>query len=263
MDLHLYLRVLKRFRVVVIVGIGLAALLALSSYYTIGRNGLTHREGQTWESSGTISVDPKNYFLYGRSISPETAQAIDQARAGSTEALRQLYADVDPAEFADAGNLTSTAIIYLKLATSDAVINRMRDDGQGPLGGTVQTFPVLAGGETPVPMIIFDAVASSPEAAVSLARRHVAAFKDFVKDQQNESKIPEDERVAVNTLNAPQSATLLEARKKTRPILIFLTGLVAVLGLAFVLENLRPRGPASTIAEVEEEAPPEQKRRSA
>ena len=91
----------------------------------------------------------------------------------------------------------------------------------------------------------------------------MAAFKDFVKANQNASNIPQDQRVVVNTLNAPQGATLLEARKKTRPILIFLTGLVAVLGLAFVLENLRPRGPASTIAEVEEEEPPEQKRRSA
>lgn len=143
------------------------------------------------------------------------------------------------------------------------MIQRIREDGEGPLGGTVQTFPVLAGGETPVPMIIFDAVAPTPEAAVSLAKRHVAAFKEFVKDNQNASKIPQDQRVVVNTLNAPQGATLLEARKKTRPILIFLTGLVAVLGLAFVLENLRPRGPASTIAGVEEEEAPEQKRRSA
>ena len=262
MDLHLYLRVLKRFRVVVIVGIALAALLALSSYYTIGRNGLTHREGQTWESSATISVDPKT-FLYGRSISPETAQQIEAAKAASPEALRELYRNLDPAQFADTGYLTSTAIIYLKLATSDDVIQRIREDGKGPLGGTVQTFPVLAGGETPVPMIIFDAIAPTPEAAVSLAKRHVAAFKDFVKDNQNASSIPQDQRVVVNTLNAPQAATLLEARKKTRPILIFLTGLVAVLGLAFVLENLRPRGPASTIAGVEEEEPPEQKRRSA
>ncbi|HEY7561805.1 MAG TPA: hypothetical protein VH650_06495 [Gaiellaceae bacterium] len=263
MDLHLYLRVLKRFRVVVIVGIALAAVLALSSYYTIGRNGLTHREGQTWESAATISVDPKNYFLYGRSISPETAQALDQARAGSPEALTEIYKNLDPAEFADAGNLTSTAIIYLKLATSDAVINRIREDGKGPLGGTLQTFPVLAGGETPVPMIIFDAVAPTPEAAVSLAQRHVAAFKDFVTHEQNASGIPQDERVVVNTVNAPQSATLLEDRKKTRPILIFLTGLIAVLGLAFVLENLRPRGPGGTVMKVEEDEQPVEKRRTA
>jgi hypothetical protein len=261
-DLHLYLRVLKRFRVVVIVGIALAALLALSSYYTIGRNGLTHREGQTWESSATISVDAKT-FNYGRSISPETAQQIEAAQAASPEALRELYRTLDPAQFADTGYLTSTAIIYLKLATSDAVMQRIRDDGQGPLGGTVQTFPVLAGGETPVPMIIFDAVAPTPEAAVSLAERHVKAFKDFVTANQNKSDIPDDQRVVVNTLNAPQSATLLEDRKKTRPILIFLTGLVAVLGLAFVLENLRPRGPGGTVMKVEEDEQPEQKRRTA
>ncbi len=263
MDLHVYLSVLKRFRVVVIVGIALAALLALSSYYTIGRNGLTHREGQTWESSATISVDPKNYFLYGRSISPETAQALESGAGGEYRRRSGVYKNLDPAEFADAGSLTSTAIIYLKLATSDDVIKRILADGEGPLGGTVQTFPVLAGGETPVPMIIFDAIAPTPGAAVSLARRHVAAFKDYVTDEQNKSGIPQDERVVVNTLNAPQSATLLEARKKTRPILIFLTGLVAVLGLAFVLENLRPRGPGGTVAQIEEEEPPQQKRRSA
>jgi hypothetical protein len=257
MDLLAYLRVLKRFRVVVIAGVALTALLALSSYYSIGRNGITHREGQVWESSATISVDATT-FIYGRSIPPDVIQQLQAAQSPA-----ELGSDQNPANFADTGYLTSLAITYLKLATSDDVIQRIRSDGQGPLGGTVQTFPVLADGQTPVPMLVFDALAPTPEAAVSLARRHVRAFKAFVEENQDASEIPQDERVIVNTLNAPQEATLFEARKKTRPILIFITGLVAVLGLAFVLENLRPRGPRGTVLRIEEEAPPEEKRRFA
>jgi hypothetical protein len=87
----------------------------------------------------------------------------------------------------------------------------------------------------------FSAVAATPEAAVTLNERHVAAFTKFFRAQQAEAGIPPQERVVIATVNAPSNAVLLAGRKKTRPIIVFLTVMTAVLGLCFILENLRPR----------------------
>jgi hypothetical protein len=48
-------------------------------------------------------------------------------------------------------------------------------------------------------------------------------------------------RVRVEVVRQPQVPTLLVPRKKTRPIIVFLTVAIATFGLAFILENLRPR----------------------
>jgi capsular polysaccharide biosynthesis protein len=259
MDLQVYLRVLYRFRVLVVGGVLLAALLALSSYVSVGSGGITYREHQQWEALSTVSIDSSTFIL-GRAVQPEVLRALQQAN--DPQAIEDSLRDQNPADFADIGYLTQLATIYQVLATSDGVLRRIRADGGGPIRGALQTFPVLAGGDAPVPMITFSSIASSPEAATSLAHRHLEAFKAFVQDRQNASDIPNDERVVVNVLKEPVSANLLEGRKKTRPILIFLTGLIAVIGLAFVLENLRPSGPGGTILRTEEDSAPVEVRRS-
>jgi hypothetical protein len=48
---------------------------------------------------------------------------------------------------------------------------------------------------------------------------------------------------------APQDAVLVVGRKKTLPITVFLAVLIATLGLAFILENLRPRLRSVSLAE--------------
>jgi hypothetical protein len=259
MDLQVYLRVLYRFRVLVVGGVLLAALLAISSYVSIGPGGVSYREHQQWEALSTVSID-SNSFILGRAVQPEVLRALQQAE--DPQAIENTLEDANPADFADIGYLTSLATIYQVLATSDDVLSRIRADGQGPIRGALQTFPVLAGGDAPVPMITFSAIASTPEEATSLAHRHLKAFKAFVENRQNASDIPTDERVVVNVLKEPVSANLLEGRKKTRPILIFLTGLIAVIGLAFVLENLRPSGPGPAIVRAEEDSTPVEVRRS-
>jgi hypothetical protein len=53
-------------------------------------------------------------------------------------------------------------------------------------------------------------------------------------------------------VNGPSKARLIQGRKKTMAVLIFLAVTMAVIGLAFVLENLKPRARA-----VEAEPEPE------
>jgi hypothetical protein len=88
-------------------------------------------------------------------------------------------------------------------------------------------------------MITFSAIAPTPAQAHQLARRHIRAFLEFLRRDQ--SGLRANERVSVEVVRRPQAPMLLQPRKKTRPIIVFLTVAIATIGLAFILENLRPR----------------------
>lgn len=238
MDLQLYVRVLWRFRVLFAAGILLASALAFLSFVAVtfdgGKPSFTHRQSEQWESLATLEIASAR-FNAGSVVDPETRsllQTPDQQQASGDEA--------DPSQFASLGYLNELTTVLMPLATSDEVFRIVRSDGGGPIRGLLQTFPVAVG-DAPVPLMTFSAIAASPEEAVSLARRHVGAFKAFVTRRQVADGIPAPERVVVREVRQPQSAALLEGRKLTRPIIVFLTVMTIILGLCFVLENLRPR----------------------
>ena len=77
MDLQLYFRVLWRFRLLTIVGLLVALLLALLSVVSIGSSsgslGLQYRESEQWASRATVLVTEKKFPL-GRSVFEEVIQ---------------------------------------------------------------------------------------------------------------------------------------------------------------------------------------------
>ena len=242
MDLNLYFRVLWRFKVIVAAGLLLAVVLAFLSYASVRWDGVPpsvgYRQAEQWESLATIGVASRS-FEPGSVLTPETRGILNPPV--SEEGRRRGESGgrpVDPADLTSFPRLNEITVQAMALATSDAVKRIIARSG--PIDGALQTFPVTAG-DSLVPFITFSAITATPEAALSLNERHVAAFKKFFAAQQTAAGIPADERVVIQTVNAPQSAVLLEGRKKTRPIIVFLTVMTAVLGLCFVLENLRPR----------------------
>ena len=262
MDLQLYLRVIWRFRILVAAGMLLAIALALLSYVRVdfdgGKPSFTYRQSEKWESLAQVNIGAGGPLLYS-SIDPETRALLDTAR--TPEEAREILKERDPAAYANLSFLLQLTLNYMALATGDDVMNIMQSDGQGPVRGALQTFPVRPGEVAEVPMITFSAIAASPEEAYTLSRRHVTAFKKYVKQEQVDRGVPRDERVEVTDVKASQPAVLLEPRKKTTPIVVFITGMIAVLGLAFILENLRPR--VRPVPGEEEKRPPLEARRSA
>ena len=240
MDLNLYVRVLWRFKLIVALGLLLAFTLAFLSYATVRFDGVPptveYRQSEQWESLATVGVTSRS-FDPGSVLTPETRGILAPPDAAGGSGSQT---NVDPADLTSFPRLNEITVQAMRLATSDAVMDLMEKDG-GPIAGVLQTFPVTSG-DSLVPYITFSAIATSSEVAVSLNSRHVAAFTKFFREQQAAAGIPADERVVIASINAPRNAVLLEPRKKTRPIIIFLTVMTAVLGLCFVLENLRPRG---------------------
>ncbi len=230
MDLALLFRVIWRFRLLFVLGAITATVLALLSFARLETKdgyALAYRDQEQWESLATLFVTSTG-FPWG-AVSDQVA----------SEPRLDGGAAADPV---DPGRLTTLAGLYMQLATSDPVLRLMAQ--KGPIDGQLQTFPVFSTNNSDgsqLPMITFSAIAATPKAAVRLVGTHISAFTTFIQREQVRSGIPADKRVRVQVVRQPLPAVLLEPRKKTRPILVFIAVMSAVFGLMFALENLRPR----------------------
>jgi hypothetical protein len=256
MDLQLYIRVIWRFRFLVLGGMILALLLAFASIARFSFDGgpsVTFREKEKWVSVGTLLVTEPD-FPIGRSVFEEEVPPVGTDRP-------QTYTP----KFAPSTRFIDLANTYAELVTSDAVREIMLRDG--PLRGLVESTPLVAtnGSDAPLPMISIRGLASSPEGAVLVAQRANKAFQEYLDNQQDRGGVPTSQRAVLTQVRQPSPATtvMLEGRSKTVPIVVFLTVMLAVIGLAFILENLRPRvRPVADLSDSHEAPRPVRRRRS-
>jgi hypothetical protein len=217
MDLQLYLRVLWRFRLLVLTGLVIALVLGLLSFARISVEGgnptFSYRDPEIWESRAVLWVTQQEK-PYLRLIQP------DSELAGA--------------------DFSGLAALYSRLAHSDAVRAIMLREG--PLPGVVSVEPVQGaarGSLSPFMQVI--ALSEDPAQAPVLATRQISALLTFLENEQAAGRIPKARRVVVKVLRQPTPAVLAERRSFTRPAVVFTTVLIVVLGLVFILENLRPR----------------------
>jgi hypothetical protein len=227
-DLNAYARVFKSRWYVILVGVLLALLLAVLSYYRVSTDGsLTPRKAELWQSEGTLFLT-ENGFPAGRRTLPLVGQQV----AGQVVPV-PVYND--PYKYA------SLASLYAQFATGDDVRRRIQATG-GPLKGSYNvaaTADTTLGRAVTLPAVTVFGKATTPDAAVETTSRVMTAFKGFIEQKQRKARIPEKNRVLLQTLNAPEPAVLIEGRKKTLPIAVFLAVLFATVAFAFVLDNLR------------------------
>lgn len=229
MDLGVFFRVIWRFKVVVAIGFILALALATLSLARVdfkgGSPSLSYRQQEQWQSYTTLIISPRG-FPWGRSV---------------------FSLDFDPSRYA------TLATIYSNLAQSDAVKRIMVRDWN-VRQGAIQAQPVLASANNssapPLPLMTIAATTSSARSSAEVAERATSAFLDFLRAEQSTNGIPKNKRVVVEEIKHATPPLLLKGRSKTTPVAVFLAVLIAFVGLAFVLENLRPR-----VREVSQEKP--------
>ena len=231
MDLALYGRVIWRFRLLVIIGVLLATLLALLSMVRISFDGtptLQYRQSEQWVSRAMLLITEPQ-FPEGRSV---FQQSIPPAGGTKTQEYAPTFAD--PQRFINLANL------YAQLATSDQVRKILLEDG--PLRGVIESAPVsTVNGSASLPLLSIGGIAKTPRQARVLAQRATNGFLQYLEREQARSGIPTRQRVVLQVVKQPNKVLLLRGRPKTLPIVIFLAVLLATVGIAFMLENLRPR----------------------
>jgi hypothetical protein len=234
-DLALYLRVIWRFRVVVVLGIMLGSFLALISTARIQFDGLeptlTSRQEEVWLSASTLFVTERG-FPWGRTIFDETVK-VEGANGEPTFVPR----------FADPGRLSGLAVLYAELAKSDEVRREFLE--HAPRGASYEPVVVKsADGGSVLPLIYMKGFGPTPEIARFAAERATAAFRSYLDEKQAAARIPQRKRVEVVVTNRGTAPELFEPRSVVRPIFLFLLVVMAAIALAFVLENVRPRAGA-------------------
>jgi hypothetical protein len=232
MDLRLYARVLWRFRFVVAVGFAVAVVLAALSTVKLGPNGLQYRQGELWSSTVRLLVT-QNGFPEGRLYAQQPTEGDAIPQAG--DQAKQLGIPV-----VDPGRFNSLAILYARLATSDPILRLMSKDG--PVRGKLVAVSLRDDNSgILLPLIDVTAIADSPLRALSLAGRNAKALNTYLDSEQQVNKVPKSDRVVIETVVAPRQAVLFQPRSRTMPMVVFLAVMFATLGLAFLLENIRPR----------------------
>lgn len=112
--------------------------------------------------------------------------------------------------------------------------------------GAVIAAPVVSyalGNTYALPMLTITGVATVPTQAIGLARLGSDAFRLYLERQQRDAGIPPEQRVLVTVLNRanPTTVAVLQPRKRTIPIMVFMAVMAATFGVALILENVRPR----------------------
>jgi hypothetical protein len=238
MKIGLYLKVMWRFRFLVAAGFVLAVVLAFLSVARVDLNNPRHvayRSAETWISRSTILITQQR-FPEGRSVFEQTVPASSQPKP-----TQFAPSFADPSRFIELANL------YAQLATSDPVERLVRQGG--PLHGTVQATPtVTSNGAAALPLLSINGIATTPRGAIRLASRAVQAFVAYLQVQQERAGVPEKQRVLLQVVDQPQRAELLRGRPKTLSIVVFMAVFLTAIGIAMLLENLRPRAAPVTQA---------------
>lgn len=210
MDLRLYWSVLTRRKRLITAGLVLATLLALATVVRIDRaNGsIVYRAQEKWVSYTRVFVTQRG-FPYGEV----------RTRGSSPSAL------------------AANALFYSNLATSDPVLQL----AFGPLGprGTVEAAPVLTAsiGNSVLPIVSIAGIGPTAHDAKRIAAAEAHGLIEYVARQQQGARIPENNRIVLRVVNQARYAARLQGRSSTLPVVVFLTVLLAVVGVAFALEN--------------------------
>jgi hypothetical protein len=254
-DLALHLRVIWRFKYLVAGGLLLAILLSVLAMARVDFGGgmprLAYRKPEIWSGTAKLLLTQQG-LPYGRLTLPATNPGTTTPTTTTTTGSTSGSSSGESAPvYADPARLTSLAPFYAQLANSDAV-QRHLPPGAVRASAVVDTSTPYA---TVLPIVQFTALGTSPKRANALAAAAAFLFRHYMVQQQNQAGISQNERVLLQTLNAPTAPVLLQGRKKTVPILAFATVLIATLGLAFVLENLRPQLPSAGEGSDDEDQP--------
>jgi hypothetical protein len=244
-DLQLYLRVLWRFKWLVAIGMLLAITLAVLAAAAPNFSGkgplLQYRQGEQWVSYSTLFVTQEG-FPWGGVNPPRSAK-----KATTQE---------DQDQAADPNRFSTLAVLYARLATSDPVRQILLKEG--PMHGEIDAAPVMASDNSfagALPLVQIAAIADSEQHAIDLVVRTTDAFRTFLEERQVENKIPVGNRVRLTVVKRADKPLLFAGRSLTLPMVVFIAVMILVSGLAFILENMRPRVRPRPVVAAADEAP--------
>jgi hypothetical protein len=172
-----------------------------------------------WQSQAVLLLNAPG-FPYGRTLIP----------AGTNNSTPPQYM-----------NLAGLTDLYSQFANGDDVKRLMRAEG-APKTWSITgapAVPTITGADLPV--ISLSGRANSAKEAVLAVEYGRRALVEYVGRQQQMAKIPKDQRINLQIVQRASAPVVFQPRKKTLAVVVFAAVIAATLGLAFILENVRPQ----------------------
>jgi hypothetical protein len=237
-----YVRALRRYWWLLLVGVGVAALAALAAVYRIDFGSvpprLEKRAQVTYTASARLLVTSAE-APYFRTTVPRTTEG----PAGDGSETNETTFRSAP----DLGTLISTANLYPVLIESDEV-QRIRQEMAGVLPGSVTARAIYAVSSanrfelSQVPVVEIYASAGTYSGAVDLAGATVNAFKTYIDRSQDAASLDGDERILLQDLQSPEGAIATGGSSLSLSLMLFVVVSAAFAALAIVLDRLFPAG---------------------
>ncbi|QEC50083.1 hypothetical protein FSW04_22585 [Baekduia soli] len=242
MDITQHLRVISRWRRVIIasalLGIALAALFTVK--YSDG--GLQWRHSAKWESTSRLFVT-QNGFPWGRTTF-DLASGV-KATGGATGASSGTSTDgrpvngspsTAPNDFADPNRLSLLAIIYSFISQSNA-LSEINPKPLGP-GEEIAAQELSNQNTGALPLFQLTATAPTRKAADDLNTERTRALIGYLATQQDVNAVPAGQRVKISVLNKPLATQVSGHGQMLGIAMIFLV-MCAGLAASYMLESLR------------------------
>jgi hypothetical protein len=237
-----YVRALRRYWWLLLVGIGIAGVAAVSAVYRIDFGSvpptLEKRAQVTYTASARLLVTSAE-APYFRTTVPRTTEG---TAAGGDETGATTFRSAP-----DLGTLISTANLYPVLIESDEV-QQIRQEMVGLLPGSVTARAIYAVSSanrfelSQVPVVEIYASAATYSGAVDLAQATVEAFKTYIDRNQDAANLEGDERILLQDLQRPEDAIATGGSSLSLPLMLFAVVSAAFAALAIVLDRLFPGG---------------------
>jgi hypothetical protein len=227
MDISLMLRVLRRFKLIVLGGLVLATLLAVYSTAKVdfknGAPSFSYRSSEEWASYSRVLVTQKGFRWGSSLLGPESTPSQVESQSSAE------------------GRLPTLATIYASFVTGDDVRRILLRSGK--IRGKFDAVALPAGpnGGGILPIVSITSTGPTAIDAQRLGDRTTAALERYVDAQQAANDVPAAERIQLRVLNKAGQTKLIGPRSKTIPIAVFVAVMFAIFGLVLMLENLRPR----------------------
>lgn len=229
-----YIRAFSRFWWVIFLGELVAVVVVMLATYHVDLSSFTftERSQPTYTASQRLLVTSPQAPYFRTTV---TSRVVEPSVAGPRTVTDR----------PETNTLIQAANLYPLLIESDAV-TRLRERLYGPLPGSV-TARALFSVRTPnryepsaVPVIEVIAEADTPEYAIRLAQRTGDAFRRWIIDAQDRARLPAKDRIVIEQIQEPRSATATGGLSRAFPILVLFAVLLAFATLVVLLDRLFP-----------------------
>jgi hypothetical protein len=227
MDLRHHIRVLWRWKAILVGGTTLACIVAILASFTLSFSDgvdVKWRSEAAYTSTSRVFVTQQG-FPWGRVTLPGTVPGAPVEKDESSRV------------FAAPDRFSNLAIVYSYLAQSAQVSALMAPQ---PLGEQIVVTPAYTNSGDALPLLEITTTADHPLKSQALNNAVVKGLGDYLDAENNDAKVAAADRVTLQLLNPPGPGLLTAGRSPTLSAVAFILVMVGTLALVYILENLLP-----------------------